>query len=422
MPRKQHSELVAGVFVLLALAAGLGVLIWLGGAGIFQQRGQELAFFVSQARGEMGLDIGSLVKVNDDAIGKIEAIHFDPAAKGTRYEAQLERKDIRVYANAQAKAVAEFIGGASIILESFGTRAAPPASVQQPISLEKGAGAIIQQAQEALGYGQAQRTQFQEALAGMAEAVENVRDISQALCQEITPENAHLLMSDIQATVANLKGGSVRLMEISAKIDNQLDQEKAGSLMKKVQTIADEVQQAATNIAQMVTTIRPDAEHVVAKVREYTDKDVAAILADLRSASSVIVQAVGELRGVTSQAKDMLVLNREHIDHFILNLENTSANLAAAAQEIRRNPWRLLERPSPTEVRTQNIYDATRAFTEGASQLETAVSQLTALREAHPEGLPAGSPELQKVLADLQGTFEKFRIVEDALWKRLAQQ
>ena len=117
----------------------------------------------------------------------------------------------------------------------------------------------------------------------------------------------------------------------------------------------------------------------------------------------------------------MVVLNSDSIDEIILNMNAMSANLSAAAKEIRRNPWRLLQKPKAGDVETQNIYDAARAFAAGASQLADALARLRALRAARPAGVTAADPELKKILDHLQRSFEKFRAAEDALWKELAE-
>ena len=91
-----------------------------------------------------------------------------------------------------------------------------------------------------------------------------------------------------------------------------------------------------------------------------------------------------------------------------------------AAKEIRRNPWRLLHRPSEKATRTEDIYDAARAFGEGAGQLNDAIARLQAVSQA--KGDPAiDAATLKKFTEGLQTSFEKFRKVEDALWQRLAQ-
>ena len=421
MAKRQRSELAAGSFVLIALAAGVGVLIWLGAADVFARRGQTVAFFVPQRRGKLGLEVGSAITVGDDAIGKIRAIHFDPARAGTLYEARLERRDLRVYADARAEAVVEFIGSASIVLETFGTSAAPLADARHPIALTEGANAMVRQAQDALGYGERQRLQFQGTLTKVASAAEDLKEITGKLVEEVNLEQSDALLRTVKDTAGNLQAISKKLLSASTTLNDELDESRADALLKKIKTIAAYVEEVSANAAGLMKTVRPKVEHVVDRVQTYADKDIAAILGDLQTASKGLVEAVGRIRELTAKAENMVVLNRNTIDEILLNLNMMSGNLSAAAKEIRRNPWRLLQKPKDKDVDSQNIYDAARAFAEGAAQLDDALARLTALRTTRPEGVQAGDPELKKILGHLQSTFENFRVAEDSLWKELTR-
>ncbi len=421
MAKGKRSELAAGVFVLLALAAGVGVLIWLGAADVLTQRGQKVVFFVQQGRGTLGLAIGSAVKVNDAAIGKIKAIRFDPASKRTFYETRLERKDVQVGCDARAVAVVEFIGGASVVLENFGSGNAPLAGDSNPIPLNEGPSSLFRQAQDVLGYGDKQREQFQQALSSVATAADNVKGVTDTLVREFDLDNSAALLVEVKDTVASLKATSANLLVMAEKLKLEMDKNQAQALLSKVHVVADHVTKLAENASGMMVKVRPDVEATVGKIRQYVDKDLAVLLAGLRTSNNTLLEIIGDIKTLTGNAKDVIVLNRENIDEIVLNMKSMSLNLSAAAKEIRRNPWRLVQRPKPGEVDSQNIYDAARAFAEGAEQLDDALTRLDALRKARPAGVTAGDPELAKILAHLQGSFEKFRTVEDALWKELSK-
>ncbi|KKL53552.1 hypothetical protein LCGC14_2274310, partial [marine sediment metagenome] len=114
-----------------------------------------------------------------------------------------------------------------------------------------------------------------------------------------------------------------------------------------------------------------------------------------------------------------VVLNHAKIDETMTSLKAMALNLEAAAKEIRRNPWRLLARPDETQTASENIYDASRSFAEGAGELDDALIRLLALSKARPEGIRADDPELLKIRKHIEAAFEKFQKVEGELWKRL---
>ena len=81
--------------------------------------------------------------------------------------------------------------------------------------------------------------------------------------------------------------------------------------------------------------------------------------------------------------------------------------------ELRRAPWRLLYKPSRDEINNLVLFDATRQFAEGANDLSDASG---ALRDAmqNPNLDPATA---QKLVDELQRSFDKFKDVESKLWK-----
>ena len=64
MPRKKHSELIAGLFVIAALAVLLGVVIWLG-PGLLRTTQQTAVFYVDEGSGSLGLEVGGFAQIND---------------------------------------------------------------------------------------------------------------------------------------------------------------------------------------------------------------------------------------------------------------------------------------------------------------------------------------------------------------------
>lgn len=457
MARQKHSELAAGVFMLLALGAGVGVLLWLGAAEMFATRGDQVFFVTPYASGNLGLEVGSAVKVTDKTIGKIEDITLDLAAKRVLYVARLDRRDIKIHKDARAMAVGEFLGGASVVLDDFGSESAPPADERNPVALV-GTSVMIRQIQEALGYGEDQREQFQQTLARMAEIAGNMRDITGALGAEMGDDDPTNLLPQVKAAVAKLRVSSEKLAEMTTALRAELDKsdpdsllatvrrasthveegskraatvtkrleaeteaKDPDSLLAKVRASADNVKEVTADAAGMMRTVRPDVEKTIAGARQYTEKDLAEILTNFRKASTDLVTIAADLRAVSATSKDIVVLNRDRIDDTLANLTSMSRNLNAAAKEIRRNPWRLLHRPDEQQTRSENFYDAARAFAEGAGQLEDALTRLGALREARPEGVAADDPDLIKIRKHVEATFEKFRKVEDALWEELTK-
>ena len=71
-------------------------------------------------------------------------------------------------------------------------------------------------------------------------------------------------------------------------------------------------------------------------------------------------------RGEDSEVHAVVIGNRGKLEGIISSLKATGDNLKAASEEIRRSPWRLLYKPSDTEMANLNVYDSARAFSDGA--------------------------------------------------------
>ena len=97
----------------------------------------------------------------------------------------------------------------------------------------------------------------------------------------------------------------------------------------------------------------------------------------------------------------------------ITSLKTSGDNLKGATAEIRRSPWRLLYHPGPGELDNLELYDAARQFSDGAGSLNDAA---LALRDAL-QNPNADRQQIQKLLDQLNVSFNGFNTVEDKLWK-----
>ena len=118
MPKREHSELVTGLFVLVALALGLGVVAWLGAAEVFGTKGQLVSFYMLQSDGSIGLTDGSDVTYCDASIGRIVAIEAQPGRDRCIYRARLNRKDITIRQDGKA-IVVQVYGDDSVLLDDL---------------------------------------------------------------------------------------------------------------------------------------------------------------------------------------------------------------------------------------------------------------------------------------------------------------
>jgi len=395
MARKKRSELTAGIFVILGLVVLIGMVVWLGGSGLLRPAKQVAVLFRKESAGGCGLVVGSFVKIGDDQVGKISRIRFEPTKSRTFYYAEIERGDFKVHGDGSARVTSGLVGGAELGIVSRGSEQAPLADEDNPIEIAGGLNEAIAQLSSAAG------------------------KLSEAVKTELSAEDPDALLGKIHLVMDKLKSAAANVATIAANIKTETDRKNGDALLTKIHTSMDDINKMTSDARPKVSETLTDFRAVAGKFRKYTDEDIAEILAKLREANTNILKISKDFSTVSGQVKETVLMNRENVDELIDNMVAVSTNLKAASKEIRRNPWRLLYEPDEKELRSQNIYDAARAFSDGASQLDQAVAKLTGLAKAHPDGMAADDPTFQQVRKHLSETFEKFTIAEQALWKEL---
>jgi ABC-type transporter Mla subunit MlaD len=445
MPRKKANELLAGLFVVAALAILLGVVLWLGAADLLKTRGQTVTFYVPQAQGSVGVVRGAEVTYGDGRIGKVISVEPAPDKKLCYYRARLERTDVTIRKDGVAVVVSPAVGQAKVVIKDFG-RAAEPADDAHPILLSGGLDQVMQQIS-----GLADRVrdemdpnnaasvlaQVHGVIAGLNGAAKDIAKIAASVRAETDANSAGSLLATIRKSAANIDKATANLARqtgtddansIVAKIvaaadhiRSQTDPAEKGSLMAKAHGTVDEVGAMVKNGRPKVDRALTAVANAAEQIEALTKKDLKDILAGLREVNTKILKVANDMTVVSEQAKEIVALNRDNIDETLDNLAQVSVNLKSASKEVRRNPWRLLYQPDDKEYDTQNLLDAVRAFSDGAEQLDQAVAKLRALKKLDLKD-PAARAAGEKIHKQLEEAFTNFSKVEQALYKQLEKQ
>ena len=378
MPRKQHNELVAGLFVTVTLAALVGVVVWLGAADLLHPKAGVAVFCVKESAGSLGLKAGGAVQVTDKVIGKISDIRLAPDRAITLYVVKLERGDLKVYSNGKATVAANLVGDRQLVITSRGTADFPPADAEHPVEISGG---------------------LDQAMASIATAAENLKSISEIVRKELSADVAGSLMAKVHAVGNSLQAAAGDMAKMTGNLRPEMDPANRDSILAKLKQTATSVARTADNI------------------EGYSRTEVADILAKLRDVNTKLLQAASDIGQTAGTAKEIITLNRDNINEIIDNMTNVSESLKSTGKEIRRNPWRLLYKPNPGELHSQNIYDAARAFSDGAEQLDAAIAKLKAL----PPTAATSDPQVERIRKQVERSFTDFSTAEQALWKELSK-
>lgn len=375
MPRKKHDEVKAGAFVLLAVAALLGVVIWLGASSLFQKVHARATFVSDASLGPLGLKVGFPIKLGDVEIGKVTDIRYDSNTNQMVYEAEIYSPGCEVHADGKARVSAGLFGQAFVIITSLGSAGSPAADPAHAITLG----------------------------GGLDSAMVNIRKITDKVLGELDANNRDSVLASVKTMIAELQGTVARVDKAMASLTPELDPKADGTMAANLKT----------TLANLAST--------TGRIDTYTKDDLGKILAGVRQVSDTVLKASNDLSVALEDMRRLVSGNADNVDQMVDNLVAVSENLKATSTEVRRNPWRLLYQPDGKQLETANIYDAARAFDSGASQLNLAVNKLRAV-----QSMGSNNPELAKtaehVRKQLLECFESFRKAEDALWKELQKQ
>ena len=104
-------------------------------------------------------------------------------------------------------------------------------------------------------------------------------------------------------------------------------------------------------------------------------------------------------------------------DGWVPDINDTLANARLAAQqlkltmlEVRRSPWKVLYRPTPTELEHEMLYAAARSFALAASDLKAASESVRRVLDDHSDQVatdPQTAQRLNTYLLDSLSNYEK---------------
>jgi phospholipid/cholesterol/gamma-HCH transport system substrate-binding protein len=196
---------------------------------------------------------------------------------------------------------------------------------------------------------------------------------------------------------------------------------EAAGLLKDVRTefpsLKDRLDQALAVLKDVVDENRLDLRHTIANLKETTG-EAKGVVADLRGAPEKISRSLTEIEKAGAEVAAVVRENRGQIGSLLEDLNETSANLSNLTADVKRRPWRLLYRPSASELAAMDLYDAAWAYNLGATELNRSLRDLTQEIEKNG-GKVDGSPAIAELRQAIAARLEKQRQVEDLFWEKL---
>ena len=390
MKHRKRQELAAGFFAIVCLAAGLGIVLWLGGGNLWLKKSQAVWFYAKQSRGRQSLLGGSPVIRGDVQVGKIVSMKLDPAGNRVLFGVAIYDDSTRIYRDAEARVAAPLVGkDVALAILACGNENKGLADVEHPIRIKTGSLEAIT--------GEFDLTNHASILFKLHALADSLGD---------TAGHVHTVAELVQATLAEIAPRLARTF----KTIEEMTAEAAPVLARTVKTVDAIVADAQPKVANTLAKVSSAAD----RAEEFARKDLGEFLAKVREINTKVLKTLENIEGASGDLRQIVSVNRTSINEMVDNMTTMSASLKATANEVRRNPWRLMYTPTKEERETDSLLQAARAFSAGATELDQALAKLKSVDPA-----VADAQTVQGVRDHLTKSFARFREVEDLLWKQL---
>jgi ABC-type transporter Mla subunit MlaD len=438
---KERNSLKVGIVTVITVVGAFAILLWISQSVGGEMQRITISFKPSAAMPTLAK--GSAVLVGGQKVGQVLDARLDPQTvkdKGTGeprtaffliVTAEIDKRLV-LRTDCQVFAEGPPLGGDGIMKVDLGKAKELIIPGQVIVGAEPaGFGAILASLQgefdgnnpdSLMGHIKSQLDPDSQAslMAKLLQSASDINAITASLSRELTPQDKETLLARIREVVDNIN-------TTTAALRGEMETNKSTALLGKVHLAMDTMNAGLTSVTGLLKSGEPKLSHTIENIEE-TSENIAretnpavadSLMAHFKQASAQLNDALSDINTVTATTRQVVVLNRENINKLLLNFKEASDHIKTGVKYVLQHPWRLLNEPKPSEMKQQAIFDAARSFSEAAGQIDDATAQLRALAELHGGAIPTNDPDLIRIQSDLNQTRDKYKKVEDELWRQL---
>lgn len=243
----------------------------------------------------------------------------------------------------------------------------------------------------------------------VGEAVTGLNDTigeAQAIASDIR-ERLPRIGDEVEGTLADVRGSIEVWTGLAARLD-----ERTVELADVIQSVRRTIDDNRPNIDRVLA----DLADISKRTKEEIVPSAIETIENARVASAESAELVGDARA-------LFEAETPGVRRAMANLRLASDQAKLTMLEVRRSPWRLLQRPTTRELEGELIYDATRSFALAASDLRAASESLISLStdEQGPVDLPGRQQAIEQLHEELKASFARYRQAEQELLDRALQ-
>ncbi|MFK7758593.1 MAG: MlaD family protein [Phycisphaerales bacterium] len=442
------SFVIAGVLLAVLMSFVLGDL-----AGNLGSKTSYVVRFPTNV-GVLGLEKGAEVTFAGMKVGSVSSVSMvyrqdeasgQQVAQAMDVEIELP-SDLVIFEDAIADLTPPLLGGVSRInIASAGSGAVGPDDPRSSWAAD---------ADGVLGAGEVMQGQFapsllqqmglgSEELAKIRGVIDQLPVWSQQVTamadngREITESARRMVVDDLEpkfgdgvddgkSTLSNVRSFTDRLNaegDWQPRVDSILASADDGA--KQFKGTLDDARGAMSSAVQIMDENRgkiartmDNVEGVTERVRFESIDKMNDVLNQGALAVGSAKDAIGDIRGLVGE-------NRSHINATLVNARQLSLSGKLFLDEVRSQPWRLLNKPSKADLKREPLYEAARGYALAVSELRSASESLdSAVRMS---GEQSGSTseefaaELLRLAAVVDQAYGRYEQAEQGLLEKLAE-
>lgn len=423
-----RNNLVAGLFLLVALVAGVVISVVVSDAHRSLVPRSEYIVRFTVTEGAPGLRKGAVVNLGGQPVGWVSSLSFhapDNLTSGVDVEIAI-LSNLVLYPNAVIHLERPLLGAVSTVNiawpgdASAGAPLRPGTVIQGNIAPP----AVLAQA----GFGTDQIKQLRTILEQATEITARINTFTQRLEETVEDDLTRIrgALDDITAITSDFRARSSDWTErIDAALEHTVKAtERFGPIVEEVEATIQDARRVMRSIEETIEANRGAVDRIIANAEEATTKLNEESVPLLNRSLVQASDGVAHFEEAGRKLNSLFIEQSPNIRRTLANLRLAADQFRLTSVEVRRNPWRLLYQPSTRELESELFYDAARSYAQAVSDLREASESLEAIGQADAAGRLAPTVHMEtveEIQQRLQEAFIRYEQAERNLLRHMSQ-
>lgn len=430
-----RNNVAAGLFLILSIMLAVFISFTLSDAlDRFEKRTEYVVRFPTSV-GVAGLQPGAEVTFGGLRVGRVvsieEHVQNDPQT-GAEIVRSLDviiavDQDLVLYEDALADLTIPILGGVSKInIASPGAGTYEGAPEDQNALLDPGEhirGRFSPSILTQLGFTTEEAEAIKDTIHRVNAISEDLGEVSASMRRmvgQLEPEFGQGV-EDGRTTMANIRALSERFTAEdgwSDKVDSILA--RGDEAAAKLSPAIDDANAAVDEVRAVIEENRPRVANILDNVDATTQRFRNETIDKIDELLEKGTLALGSYQDVADNANTIILESRPKIAATLESAQRIGVEGTGLVEEIRSQPWRLMQKPTEEDLLREPIYEAARAYASAVSDLRVASEALDAAVLRSAQSGPGDSvSRIREMARVVEEAYARYTQAERALLERL---